>query len=170
MVPLNWVIPTSLPVAPMPPLLARSVTSWSAAFLAQKIRGQPNGQLGSEPELSPFMLPDLSITNSTSLMITGAAPHGPPQAADETAPELPLPIPTTLAKAYWVVELPPTTTTLQRSPTKGLQLELRVGPAPVNWDAVIVPREWLGSQAAGMSLAIRGPLESAPIRQRKLIV
>src|ERR1700690_2267165 len=86
-VPLNVVIPTWFPVAPMPPLFARSVTSWLAAFLAQKMRGHPEGQVGSEPELLLPMLPDLSITSSTSLRTSGTAPHGPPQAADETATE-----------------------------------------------------------------------------------
>src|SRR5664279_2514246 len=112
------------------------------------------------------MLPDLSMTSSTSLRIAGAAPHGPPQAADETAPEFPFEIPTTGAKAYWVVELPSTTTTLHLSPTDGLQLDVRVGPAPANCEGLLAPSEWVGSQVAGTSLVIRGPLESAPMRHR----
>src|SRR5664279_5419311 len=100
------------------------------------------------------MLPDLSITSSTSLRTSGAAPHGPPQAADETVPELPFAMPTTGAKAYWVVELPSTTTTLHVSPADGLQLDVRVGPAPVNCEGLAVPSEWVGSHVAGTSLVI----------------
>src|SRR5664280_2282766 len=97
------------------------------------------------PELLLPMLPDLSITSSTSLSVTGTAPHGPPHAAEETAPELPFAIPTTGAKAYWVVELPTTTTTLHLSPADGSHGEVRVSPAPVKCEArPLAPSEGRG--------------------------
>ena len=75
-----------------------------------------------------------------------------------------------------MVALPVIRTTLHLSPTLGLHEETRVKPAPVKYGvrAVMslavrglftgIPSEIRGSQTAGISREMRGPLAFAPIR------
>src|SRR5450755_2810697 len=119
------------------------------------------------------MLPDVSITSSTSLKTSGAVPHAPLQETDCTAPVEPLLMPTTPAKPYWVVVELTITTVLHVSLVwTGSHDDERVGPAPLK---SLGTGAWAsendGSQSPGMSRLMNGaPLPSMPIRQRNWTV